>query len=156
MFEEFSSEDLPNNEPDASLQSTVCGSATDRKVAPSDKQKGNAYFKIPEKGIVIDFATLYDRSIKGLDITLLNSNALALKQSEAKDAADDKPSRSNTKQTTTNSPSQKNVELKEKYVMDRKLGILCADSKTYSSRLKVPTSVLPWKTKWKPSPEDRK
>jgi hypothetical protein len=25
-----------------------------------------------------------------------------------------------------------------------------------TSKTKVPTSVLPWKTKWKPSPEDKK
>lgn len=25
-----------------------------------------------------------------------------------------------------------------------------------ASKTKVPTSVLPWKTKWKPSPEDKK
>ncbi|KAG0169423.1 WD repeat-containing protein 81 [Apophysomyces sp. BC1015] len=98
------------------------------------KSRSQDFFEVMETDILVDSHKIYEYSTKGLDLygTVLNMKV----ERPVGTVKSEKP--------LSASPTSPQAVINSQQKADK-------DSKS-----KVPTSVLPWKTKWKPSPEDKK
>ncbi|KAF7725381.1 WD repeat-containing protein 81 [Apophysomyces ossiformis] len=104
-----------------------------------------------EREDLVDTERIYDYSTKGLDEYQVTSDG-RLERSAVTTKAEKSQSNSPTSPSAMSNSQPKGD--KERLVHICSLILLA--KLTRLSKSKVPTSVLPWKTKWKPSPEDKK